>query len=109
LAGGGFVVPTAQKGGIAGIAYALANGGAMFAIGTEQVVAHRLGEANIAGKGAVAGGHQHFLPVAEVGGAAGGYMAGFLLQSRIGGQQHIPHFGHGTAIIKPVVFARALP
>ena len=51
-------------------AVAAADAGAVLAVGGQHVQAQRLVQADIAGEGAVAGGHQHLLPVARIAAAA---------------------------------------
>ncbi len=72
------IVPGAQKARIAGVTIAPTHGGTVLAIGTEQAVAHRLCQANIAGEGAITGGNQHLLPITEIDSPPRLHMACFL-------------------------------
>ncbi len=98
------IVPGAQEVGAAGVAGAFGDRGTVGPVSTQQVIAHGLGEADVAGEGAIAGSDQDFLPVAEVGGAARLDVAGLLAQAVGGTEQHVTHFAHGTAFAQPQVF-----
>ena len=71
LLGRGLHVPLGQVFGPAGAAVAATGAGAVLAIGGQHGEAQGLVQADVPGKGAVTGSHQHLLPVAGVATAAG--------------------------------------
>ena len=99
--GGVGIVPLLQETGVAGIAQTAADGSAVGSIGAEQHRGDGLGQADIAGKGAIAGGHEDFLPVAEVVDAPGLDVAGGFGQGIAGGEQNLAHVLNGDHLVEP--------
>ena len=95
---GGAIVPSREETGVAGVTQTLTDRRTMLAIGTENICANGLGEANIASKRAVAASHQHFLPVPKVGSASRLQVLSYFFHRGVGPQQHVTHYLHGATV-----------
>ena len=106
LLGRAIRIPLAQIVRASGGAVAAAEAGPVVPIGGQHVEAEGLVQADVAGKGAITGSHQHLLPIPGIAAAAGLQVMAMALEGCGALQQFACGFLNLRTLIEPAAFGR---